>query len=75
MVLNSLEIDINKSENKVKDNILEFIAPIVFSLCSGVQSKLDFIDLSIKSANLIGFLRPIDVKESFSSYLKDLKIE
>ena len=73
MVLTSLDIAINSSEKKLKNNILELIAPIVFNICNGVQSRLDFIDLSIKSVNLIGNSRPIDVKESFSSYLKDLK--
>ena len=53
--------------------ILELITPIVFNICNGVQSRLDFIDLSIKSVNLIGNSRKIDVNESFSSYLKDLK--
>ena len=75
MVLTSLDIAINNSEKKEQDKILELIAPIVFNVCTGVQSRLDFIDLSIKSVNLIGNSRPIDVKESFGSYLKDLKIE
>tara|TARA_B110000003_G_scaffold77489_1_gene79042 strand:+ start:13 stop:576 length:564 start_codon:yes stop_codon:yes gene_type:complete len=73
MVLTSLDIAINNSEKKLKKNILELITPIVFNICNSVQSKLDFIDLSIKSANLIGNSRQIDVNESFSSYLKDLK--
>ena len=73
MVLTSLDIAINSSEKKLKNNILELIAPIVFNICNGVQSRLDFIDLTIKSVNLIGNSRKIDVNESFSSYLKDLK--
>ena len=73
MVLTSLKIDINNSEKKIQDKILESIAPIVFNVCTGVQSRLDFIDLSIKSFNIIGNSRQIDDKESFSSYLKDLK--
>ena len=74
-VLTSLKIDINNSEKKIQGKILELIAPIVFNVCTGVQSRLDFIDLSIKSFNIIGNSRQIDAKESFSSYLKDLKIE
>ena len=73
MVLSSLDIAINSSEKKLKNNILELIAPIVFNICNHVQSRLDFIDLSIKSVNLIVNSRKIDVDESFSSYLKDLK--
>ena len=73
MVLTSLDIAINSSEKKLKNNILELITPIVFNICNGVQSRLDFIDLTIKSVNLIGNSRKIDVNESFSSYLKDLK--
>ena len=75
MVLTSLDIGINNSEKKLQDKILGLIAPIVFNVCTGVQSRLDFIDLSIKSFNIIGNSRQIDVKESFSSYLKDLKIK
>jgi len=73
MVLSSLDIAINNSEKKLTNNILELIAPIVFNICNGVQSRLDFIDLSIKSVNIITSSRQIDVNESFSSYLKDLK--
>ena len=74
LVLSSLNIDTNKSDQKVKQNISELVTPIILNVCSGVQSRHDFIDLSIKSANIIGDLIPIDVKDSFSSYLKDLKI-
>ena len=70
-----LNVDSNKSDLKVKRNILELVTPIIFNVCSGVQSRYDFIDLSIKSANIIGDSIQADDKESFSSYLKDLKIE
>ena len=73
MVLTSLNIAINISEKKLKNNILELIAPIVFNICNSVQSRLDFTDLTIKSVNLIGNSRQINVNESFSSYLKDLE--
>ena len=72
MVLTSLDIAINSSEKKLKNNILELITPIVFNICNGVQSRLDFIDLSIKSVNLIGSSRQIDVNESFSCVIPNI---
>ncbi|MDC1063762.1 hypothetical protein OAQ16_04940 [Flavobacteriales bacterium] len=75
IVLTSLDIDVNISEKKVKENILELITPIVLNLCSDVKCRLDFNNLSIKSDNLIGSSRKINIKESFSSYLKELNIK
>ena len=74
-VLTSLNIDSNLSDKRLKQNILASISPIIFKNCRHVRSKLDFHDLSIKSSTIIDNTFTKNTNDSFSSYLKDLKID
>ena len=75
IVLTSLNIDSNISEKRAKQNILSSISPIIYKRCRDVKSRLDFLDLSIKSKTIIDNIVSKNTDDSFSSYLRDLKID
>ena len=74
-VLTSLNIDFNLSEKRLKQNILSSISPIILKSCRDVKTKLDFLDLSLKSNTIIGNTVSKNINDSFSNYLKDFKID
>ena len=74
-VLTSLNIDSNLSEKRLKQNILSSISPIIFKRCRDIKTKLDFLDLSLKSNTIIGNTVSKNTNDSFSNYLKDFKID
>ena len=74
-MLTSLNIDSNLSEKRLKQNIFAIISPIIFTICRDVKTKLDFRDLSIKSNTIIDNTISKNTNDSFSSYLKDFKID
>ena len=72
-VLASLNIDTNLSEKRLKQNILSSISPIILKSCRDVKTKLDFLELSIKSKTIIDNKVSKNTNDSFSKYLKDFK--
>ena len=74
-VLTSLNIDSNLSEKRLKQNILSSISPIILKSCRDVKTKLDFLDLSLKSNTIIGNTVSKNINDSFSNYLRDFKID
>ena len=74
-VLTSLNIDSNLSEKRLMQNILSSISPIILKNCRDVKTKLDFVDLSLKSNIIIGNTASKNTNDSFSNYLKDFKID
>jgi hypothetical protein len=74
-VLTSLNIDSNLSAIRLKQNIIAIISPIIFTICRDLKTKLDFRDLSIKSNTIIDNAISKNTNDSFSSYLKDFKID
>ena len=74
-VLASFNIDSNLSEKRLKQNLLSLISPIILKSCRDVKTKLDFLDLSIKSNTIIDNTVSKNPNDSFSNYLKDFKID
>ena len=74
-VITSLNIDSNLSGKRLNQTIIAIISPIIFRICRDVKTKLDFRDLSIKSNSIIDNTISKITNDSFSSYLKDFKID
>ena len=71
-VLTSFNIDSNLPEKRLKQNLLSLISPIILKSCRDVKTKLDFVDLSIKSNTIIDNKVSKNTNDSFSNYLKNL---